>query len=272
MTYHDRLGPLPDEGGIDLAEACVPFLAVQRVDAGEDVLVPLIHTVAGEMLDGDSHAVFLGSAHISAAAGDHALRVAAEGAHVGDGVVELVIDIHDGGEAPVEAQSRALRAGGIAHAVGVAGIICRRDGHGLAEARALKGQTVAAVFRVGRQQQRDLCHRLNGAVGVLNIGRRAGAVHHAAHMQVAQHVMQETGIVGKAHGAEDLSGFFLQGHGGESVVHPSDIGIVQAERLCFQINHRETSRVLEWAAIGRPLLFIFRLFSERGSSSAGLRC
>ena len=74
----------------------------------------------------------------------------------------------------------------------------------------------------------------------LDARRRIGTVHHAADADLADAMMQLVRIVGKAQGAEHLPRLFFDGHIPQGLFYPTDRFIIEAKRLCFQVDHKNT--------------------------------
>ena len=240
MADHHGLGALIDQRLIDFAVGIHPFLVGAGIDAGHDVLVALVHSVSGEVLDGNRHARFLRAAQIRTAHRDDPVAVTAEGPDIGDRAVELPVNIHNRGKRPVQACCRALRTGGIAHLISGLGIICRRNGQRLAERRAFHAQTVSAGFRVRRDQHRNLCEGLNLFMCRAHLCLRPRPVHQSADMQIIDQMMQIIFVIRQAQRTEQLTHLLIRAHAGQRLFHPPDVFVRQKERLSLKINHCRT--------------------------------
>ena len=241
MTCHHRLSALIDQILVNISIGFVPLLSIQGIDAGHNMLVTLVYAVAGKMLDGHGHMILFCAPQVGAGTAQHLLRIRAEGTNIGNGIVKIHIDVHDGRKTPVESHGRTLRTGGIAHAVGILRVLRGGNCHRLAEAGAFKSQAVTAAFRICRQKQRNGRHMLNGSVGLLGFCSAVRAVHHTANADVNQPMGKHMRVVREAHRAKHLSGFLRRGHGSKGAFHPSDSFLIQKKRICGQVNHNEPS-------------------------------
>ena len=238
MAHHDGFKPLVDEGAVDLAEAGLPILDAQGVDAHSQVLVQLLHAVAGEMLGGAGHirvGVF-DALNVSPGVGNDGIRVGAESPGVDDGVPPVLVDIHHRVEHPVGAKSRGLPPGHQAHMVGVLGALACAALHSGSHKGSLRGCAVAAVVTVGSDQQGDLGMRLEGGQLVVDLLFVASVLPpQAAHVGLVQQgfhlLFPEAGLGLEDH--KELAQFFLQGHASDGIFHPMNLLIAEIKRFCF---------------------------------------
>ena len=91
------------------------------------MLVPFVHAVAWEVLDGSGDSVFLDLFHIRFSEPGDAIGIRPERPGVGDGIAEIVIDVNNGGKRPVDAERRSLFPDNPAQLVRIFLIVCRRN-------------------------------------------------------------------------------------------------------------------------------------------------
>ena len=146
------------------------------------MLVPLVHPVAGEVLDGHRqirsglpHSVHESLAHLN----NH-VRVRAEGAHIGDRVAPVVVDINNRRKSPVAAGRRPLPGAYHPQAAGLLRLASGGHLHLPAEEGTCDGHAVASALQIAGQQQGNPAGRLHGPLGRLDLLRVAAAVHKPA--------------------------------------------------------------------------------------------
>ena len=86
MAHHDAQKSLPDQIAVHRAVAFVPPLGGQGVIGGVQMLIPIVHPVAGEMLGAGGHPAALYRGNIVCRHLLHSLWVRAEGTDVCNGV------------------------------------------------------------------------------------------------------------------------------------------------------------------------------------------
>ena len=156
MADHDGHRPGLDARLVGGAVGLHPLFAGEVVDRRHQVLVPFVPPVPGEVLDRGGDPVLLHLGDVGPAELPDGLGVGAEGADVGDGVAEVIVDVDDRRERPIAADGLALGAADLAQASGVLHLAGGRHRHRAAEqGTGVGNQPVAALFDVGRHQHRD---------------------------------------------------------------------------------------------------------------------
>ena len=243
VACHHRHGAGVDAGLVGCAVGGIPFFARQAVDAGHQVLVALIHAVAGEMLDRGRQAIFLHAFDELHPHTAHTVRVRAKGADVGDGVAEVEIDIDDGSEGPVGAHRRPFAPADHPQAVSHAVIVGRRHLHGRAQGGAFHRQPIAAFFKIRRQQQGDPGVILEKAVHCNRLAGGHVAEHQPAWLDLVGEVIEIILFRGTDDQAKQLGDFFLQRHACQGGFHPAYIFVGKIKGFGFQIDHIHSSEI-----------------------------
>ena len=237
MADHDALDTGVDHGAVHLAERLVPALAVQVVDAHDEVLVQLLHAVTGEVLGADGDPALAHTLHIGLGVADNNVRVVGECAGVHNGVAPVQQNVHDGAERPVAAQSARLPPGDKAHVVGSLGVGGGAARGGAGDVGAVAACAVAAAVTVGGNQQGQLGVLLIEQVAIPDLGGIFVEVTAAADVVAVKdflHLGRRRFVVQID---EQLPNLFLQRHGADRVFDPGDILIREIKRLCVQIDH-----------------------------------
>ena len=110
-----------------------------------------IHPIGWKMFDSNSHTAFICSLHIFQGKIQHLLWITSKSSYIGNGIVKIIINIHNRRKRPVQPQSCTLFAGGISHSVSIFRIICSRHCHRFSEGSSLIGKSVSACFRISRK-------------------------------------------------------------------------------------------------------------------------
>ena len=176
------------------------------------VLVTVVHAVAGEVLDGYRHAFLLHTAGKGLAHADNGIRVVPIGAHIGDGIEVIHIAVHNRGKSPVAACHLPFSRRDLAQMIGMHIIPRGRHGHRIAKVCALGQHAVAASLQIGRQQQRHFALLLQIALGFLDFLAGQGAEHHAAGLQGIEHLLQGLFIRARRNRTKELADLFFYGH------------------------------------------------------------
>ena len=237
MADHDSFCTLIDQRFINSAIGLHPFVAIEGVDTGEDVLITLIHTVTGEMFDGYCHTTFIGGIQIAGCTGNNHVRVRAKGTCVGNGIMEVPVDIHNRCKGPVETHRCTFFAGYISHPVGIFGISGCRDSHRCTKAGSFKRKAAASRFGICRKKERDFRHVLDATVRLLNDRFRSGTIHYATSIEAANYASQHSFIVAHTKRAENLAGLFFECHTCERFFNPANILIREEKWIRFIIDH-----------------------------------
>ena len=154
------------------------------------MLIHLVHTVAGKMLDGHRHMVFVRAALVGLAEREHFVRVLAVGAHVDDGIAPVEVQIAHWSKSEIAAGGRRFLAGNIPHAIGVLGVIRGPDAQLLAEEGAILQITGGTKFQIGGAEQRDAAVLLHELQRAAHFPGRAGFEQQPAHVILQQFVAQ----------------------------------------------------------------------------------
>ena len=188
MSYHARQRPRLNPGFIDRAVGFHPGLAVHRIDGRDQVLVPLVLSVTGEMLDGGGKTHFLYFPGVGRAHLPHPRRIASEGAGIGDGAAKIGINVDDRRESPVRSYGPSLRAADLRHFGRHLHVIRGRNLHRGAQKGSLLYDAVPALFQIRGNERRNI-QRLTQLVGKANRPlRRNHPVHTSAGLQDVQDV------------------------------------------------------------------------------------
>lgn len=177
MAHHNRQGTSLDTGLVGCTVGIHPSVAVHIVDGGHQMLIPLVLTVTGEVLDGSCKAKLLHLLHIGFAHVPDTLGVAAEGAGVRDGVTEVGVDINDRCEGPVGTNGTGLLCANLCHLGSHSHIIRSSNFHRRPHQSTLGDDAVAALFQIGSDQQGHLTPGSQSSAGI--DGPFGG--HHAVH-------------------------------------------------------------------------------------------
>ena len=188
------------------------------------------------MLNGGGNACTDEALHIGLTHCQHAVGVVAVGADVGDGVLEVHVDVHDGRIGDVDTQCRTFHAADTAQAAGLLHLTSGSHQHLTAHIGALIGDAAAAVFQVGGDDQGDGRVLLQGIDSGLHFLGGVGAEHDAAPAVLGNGHLQIPGVIAVEKGAHELLYLLVLGHVGEGLLHPCDLTIVKAEGFCFQID------------------------------------
>ncbi len=181
------------------------------------MLVAVIHAVAREMLGAGGKSETLQLLDIKRTKAPDALDIRTAGAHVGDGIAEVHVDVADGGEGPVHAASAALAGTDLGKTDHVGVLPTGGNGHRPAEEGAVGGSAASAFLQVGGFEQREFCRRVQRLVPPEDRFRRRGAEQDPANRAIPNQSQPLGLVIVLPHDAEELSGFFLQRHGVHSL-------------------------------------------------------
>ena len=236
VADHEAHGSVLDQTAVHLAVGCFPFVDGHGVDADQQMLVHLVHSIAWKMLDGHSHMVFIRAALVGFAEREHFVRVLAVGAHVDDGIAPVQIQIAYRRKSEIAACGSRFFAGNITHPVSVLGITSRADSQLLTEQGAVLQKTSGAKFQIRSTEQRDAAVVLHELKRLPNFSGGAGFEQQSSHMIAEHFIAQIIFIRGKGDGQEQLTDLFILRHGSQGVLNPPDLRIAQTEGVCSQIN------------------------------------
>ena len=251
MSDHHGFSTLPDQIFIDIPVRFVPLFCCQGIYAGQDMLISLIHTISREMFNGNSHITGIRAFHIGRSKVQHLLRITAKGAHIGDRVMKIIIDIHNRSKRPVQPYGSAFPAGGQTHAIAILRIICGCNSHRFTKRCSFKGKSVPSGFGIGCQKERDFCTVLQHLVGFPDILRRVRSVHQTTHTDILRQMFQYLRVITESHRAEYLTTFFFQTHILPCIFHPLFCLIGQKKRIFL---HMDLCHCL--------LIFFLKIFSQ----------
>ena len=244
VAGHDHLDAVGDVRPVDLAEAGLPLLGLQVVDAEHQVLVALLDPVPGPVLDAAEDAGLALALDERDRVLDDVGGVGAVGAGVDDGVAPVEQDVDAGVEVEVGADGPHLPPG---HVAGVVGDLGRPGRLGLGaggDVGAVAHRAVAAGVAVGCDQQRDPGRGLQPVEQALHLLRRAAVVAGDADVELLDDLLSGVRIAGEAVGAEEeqvgeqLADLLVQRHRGQGVLHPGELVGVEVVRRGGEVYER----------------------------------
>jgi len=109
----------------------------------------------------------------------------------------------------------------------------------VADFRAIPAGAIAAGFRIGRDQERDLAVCLQDLVLVVDFLGIARIVADRSDVVRIDDTFKVTFLAAGSHVDKQLADFFFHGHPGDGVLDPSDPLVIQEIRFLMQINSHD---------------------------------
>ena len=216
MPRHDAVHTRGDHFAIDLAEGHIPVCHFKRVDGGGDVLVAVVHAVAGEMLGTGGNAVFLHTAHDLRQKAAGAIGIIGHGAVVHKRVAAVDVEVTDRRKRPIRADGARFKRGRLAVVIGDRGVVCRTESHHERQRRQCPYHAAAAVFEIRGDERRNVaaCEQVFDIAAQLVKSRFVGICDNLPEEK--GRARAEIDLLVFAHQHNDgLMNFLLQGHVGE---------------------------------------------------------
>ncbi len=197
------------------------------------MLVPVVYPVAREMLGAGCHARFLERFHVGTGQPFHPPRIRAVCAAVGDGVAEVHVDVRHRGKSPVDRCGLPLCGTDLGKMCRVAIVLTGGDLELVGKIGAVAGGPRAALLQVGSMEQGVLGQGVQPLKMGGNLRRGThGTEQHAANPPFHQPV-QLLRRAGVAQDTEQLTEFFLLGHGGQGGLNPILLLLGEIKGFCF---------------------------------------
>ena len=238
VSGHDGLQALVDQALVHLAVCIHPGIAVGAVDAGREMLVPLVQAVSGEVFGGAGKAgVLMGALEIGLGHAADRVGVIGEAPRGDHRIAPVLVDVGQRGEAQVAADGGSLLVGDAPQLIGVLLISGGSNLHRVAQEGSVGAGAVAAGLGVAGNEQRDLGVLLQNVILLPDLVGGTGVIAHAANVVFLHRHAQVVLLPGGSHVEKELSNLFLYTHAGDGVFYPFHTLIIQKKWLCSQIYH-----------------------------------
>lgn len=253
VAHHDGQQAPVYEGLVDLPVSLAPLFRREAVVARMQVLVAEVHAVAGEVLAAGYEARVLGGVEKKLRIFEHPFGLGAEGAGVGDGVAEVHVYVHDGGEGPVYARCEALGGADLGKTARAGLVVRCGDAELVCEIGPVRNSARAALFEVRGVEEGDARRGVYGGKLLRQLRLGAGAVEHRAYALVTHEGAQLIERAVPAHDAEELAGLLTLVHRGEGVQHPAPGAprLRSGKRVCLSDPSQLSLQVRNAAGRGR---------------------
>ena len=163
--------------------------------------------------------------------------IGTERSRVGNGVAEVIIDVDDRSERPVDTERGSLFSDHAGEFPRIAGIVRRGDPEFATYPRAAQARLIEPCFEIGGNEKRDLCVFLQALRRIAKFVETHRSRHHAADFQIGSEMFQIAFVVGIGDQTEKLTDLFFRRHAGNGRLNPVDVTVRKTERFCFQIKH-----------------------------------
>ena len=182
---HDMAGHNSQRSGINAlliyhTVSIHPSLTVEIVDRCHQMLVSLILSITGEMLNACCHSQLLDRIYIGQTHTGNSLRIRTKGTGICNGITEIRININNWSKGPVGSHSSGFSTARFCHLRCHCLIIGSRDLHGRSYQSSFFHNTIAALFQVGCNQGIYFTAADNFSGGLHSILCRHDPVHESA--------------------------------------------------------------------------------------------
>ena len=189
------------------------------------MLVSLILSITGEVLDACCHSQLLDRIYIGQAHTANSLRIRTKGTGICNRITEIRIDINDWSKGPVGSHSSGFSAACLRHLRRHYLIIGSRNLHGGSYQRSFFHNTIAALFQVGCDQGIYFAAADDFSGGIHSILCRHDPVHESAGIHQIEYIIHCLFAVVFQQYTEKLSRFFFRAHARQCLMHPCNVVI-----------------------------------------------
>ena len=173
------------------------------------VLVPEVHAVSRVVLAGGSNAVFLDCLHIYFCVFQHFGGVGAESAHVGNGILEVIVDIDHRRKGPIHADAFSFSGTDLRKRTGAVRIVSGRHLQLRAKVGPVCNDTSSAFFQISGFEQRDSGVLIQRGIFLSNLFLGIRTKQNTADIMVLYQIKQSLWRVCISQHTEQLPRFLL---------------------------------------------------------------